>query len=106
MKTFKCSAECFGDCIKFSEKANIKNVVIKRCKFGEPIMTFKSSKTIQQLVLIADSIIDCHVLRGTLQPIKFYNGSRVWEVKNGKAYIDNGVFSPYRPLVNIIRKFN
>jgi len=107
--TYKCRAECLGDCWKFlnalktPECIEIETYKIELTLFNKT-MTFKSSKTIKELVLIANSIEDGHILRGTLQPIEFYNGERVWEVNDGEAHIDNSLFSPYYPLVKLIRK--
>tara|TARA_R100001463_G_scaffold52651_3_gene103513 strand:- start:2342 stop:2659 length:318 start_codon:yes stop_codon:yes gene_type:complete len=103
MATFKCRAECLGDCYSFIKKAKLNiNWKIEQTPLNIT-MTFKSSKTIKELVLIADSIEDCHVLMGTLQPIEFYNGEMVWMVDDGKAHIDNSFLSPYSALINLIR---
>tara|TARA_E500000318_G_C3435147_1_gene162725 strand:- start:13 stop:336 length:324 start_codon:yes stop_codon:yes gene_type:complete len=92
--TYKCRAEVLADCIKFKRKANINNndLYVEWSKFREPIMTFKSSKTIEELILIADSIVDCHVLMGTIQPINSYTGERVWCVYKGKVDTDDNIF--------------
>ena len=91
MTTFKCRAECLGDCWKFLKAVKTSGCIEMRTykiqlTLLNTTMTFKSFKTIKELVLIADSIEDGHVLRGTLQPIEFYTGERVWEVDDGKAH--------------------
>ena len=106
--TYKCRAECLGDFGKFL-KALGSNIEAMSYKIELTLlnqeMTFRSTKTIKELVLIADGIEGCHILRGTLQPIEFYNGERVWEVdRDGEPHIDNGIFSPYYPFVKLIRK--
>jgi len=104
MTTFKCRAECLGDCYSFIKKAKLNiNWKIELTPLNIT-MTFESSKTNKDLVLIANSIVDCHILMGTIQPIEFYDGERVWDVYDGKAHIDNSFLSPYSALINLIRK--
>ena len=81
---YKFRAECAHDARVFGEKANV-NIDIKEnsrvtrngCTVTFDVMgTFSSNKFHDELLSIAWSITDCHVLAGTLQPEDKYTGKR------------------------------
>ena len=84
---YKFRAECAHDARVFGEKANVKvdmfdikeNSMVTRngCTVTFDVVgTFSSNKSHDELLSIAWSITDCHVLAGTLQPEDKYTGDR------------------------------
>ena len=83
---FMCRVECNDDMAEFAENAGIGEYVTtsdsrkingKWCQItSDVIVEFESTKSLDELRKDADSGVDLHVLKQTLQPIGKYTGER------------------------------
>lgn len=82
---FKLRAECQIDISNFLQKAEESGYKIELAEggkmedgFPDAELTFSSNESAENLRLVADSVVDGHVMAQTLQPLEEYTGVRVY----------------------------
>lgn len=78
MKTYKMRAEMESDILKFVLKAKDRNILITFRIVGktDPRVTFKTTKSLQEIRNIIKTIKDGHVMYETVKLLKEYTGER------------------------------